>query len=402
MIAFIQMKHTHIAYQNSAGFRIVTLFILTVFLVAGSLSAQTDNLKEKKEKKITIKPDISLEFENRMFYDDNILKYSDKYLERFLNREDEGRFQINTYDDVIERPSIKINARQKLFKNQTTDVQFLFNRSFYLNNSIKSWSYMSMGIDQTITKKSRVNFSYSYIPHFYIRHFRDEDYVFFLGYVPEAFTPMSFSKESFDLYYQRNFLKNTTLRLTLGYTRYFHNVHYIEYDCNDFSYELRMIQPLNRKVRLTASYSFTNSKANAFDEKHESFGNSDDADASFYDNSGSASVRWTLPSYFKLNHSLNVDLSLGKKVFTTEHFVEMDQLHVGRVDYNYRASLLYRVKLSKSLSGTVFYNFLGRTTTSRSEINREFIALEKNYKQNQTGFSLIYNYKYKYPPKKTK
>lgn len=369
---------------------------LMVILSLSILHGQSDNTKKNTKKKFKLKPDITVEFEARKTYDDNILKYSEKYLERFKNREDEGRFHINTYDDVISRPSLKISASQKLIKKLSTAVQFNMNRSFFLNNGIKSWSYFSFGIDQYFSKNGFVNLSYSYIPNFYIRHFRDEDYVNFVGFVPEAFKPMAFSKETYDFYTQYTFLKNTGVRLSLDYARYFYNVHYIEYDSNDFSYEIRILQPLSQKLRLQAAYTYTFSDAKGFDEFHETKENSNDADATFYDNNFFASLRWALPAYFKLNHSLTFSGSYAQRNFSSPLYVEIDPMHAGRIDYNYRFSLLYRVRVNRSVSATVFYNYLGRRTSSRSEINREYISLEKDYNQNQIGFSLIYNYKLKY------
>ncbi len=367
-----------------------------------TLSAQQDNSKSERKKKLKIKPDMGLEFEARTFYDDNILKYSKKYLTRFINREDEGRFHINTYDDVIFRPSLKFNASQRLIKKLNTGIDLSFNRSFYLNNGIKSWSSFSFDAEQSLSSKAKVGISYSYIPDFYIRHYRDDDYVYYLGYIPETFKPMSFAKESYDIWGQFTFLKNTGVKFTFDYTRYFYNACFIEYDSDDLTGEIRIIQPFGKKIRLQLAYEFTGSKAKGYDQPGETLENSDDADASLYDNTFTANVRWTLPTYFKLNHTLTFDASFGKKVFTTDHFIELDLLHTGRIDYNYKISALYRVKVNADVSATIFYNYFGRSTTSRSEINSEYISLEKNYSQNQAGFSLIYNYKYKYPKKNKK
>ncbi len=46
------------------------------------------------------------------YYDSNILKYSEKYIERFKNGEDEGRFHINRIDDL----TLGLCARCYLFR----------------------------------------------------------------------------------------------------------------------------------------------------------------------------------------------------------------------------------------------------------------------------------------------
>lgn len=359
-------------------------------------SGQTGSTGKNSKKKFKFKPDISVNFEARTMYDDNILKYSEKYLQRFMNREDEGRFHINTYDDIISRPSLKISAEQKLVKKLTTSLQLDLNRSFYVNNGIKSWSYYAFGIDQEYSKKGAISISYSFIPDFYIRHFRDEDHVNFLGYVSETFVPMSFAKESYDLSAQHSVLKNTGIRLSLSYARYFYNVHYIEYDSDDFAGEIRLLRPLSKKIRFQAAYKYTFSDARGYDELFETKEISDDADATYYDQNFYASIRWAMPSFFKLNHSLTFSGSYAQRNFTSTRYIEIDPLHTGRIDNNYRFSAFYRVRINKSINVAVFYNFLGRRTNSRSEINSEYISLEKDYNQNQIGFSLIYNYNLKY------
>lgn len=379
--------------------KFIMLFALCIVYSSVSL-AQDTKTKNTKKKKFKFKPDINLEFEARTTYDDNILKYSEKYLDRFMNREDEGRFQIKTDDDVISRPSLIITASQKLIKNFNTTLQFSMNRSFYINNGIKSWSFFDLSLEHYFHKKGYFSLSYNYIPNFYIRHYRDDDYVTFVGYVPESFKPMSFAKENYSFNTQYVFLKNTGIRLTLDYIRYFYNVHYIEYDSNDFSYEIRILQPLSKKLRMQAAYSFTKSYAKGFDEAHETRETSNDADASFFDNDFALGLRFNLPSFLKMTHSLWFDGSYGKRSFTSPKYVEFDQLHAGRIDYNYRLALQYRFKINKALNASIFYNYFGRRTSSRSELNKEFISLEKDYNQNQIGFSLIYNYKLNYGKKK--
>jgi hypothetical protein len=53
--------------------------------------------KKKKEKKVDR---WALSLSIKPFYDSNILKYSEKYIQRFKNGEDPGRFHINRIDDL--------------------------------------------------------------------------------------------------------------------------------------------------------------------------------------------------------------------------------------------------------------------------------------------------------------
>ena len=78
-------------------FRNILIILILLFLIFPS------NVLAKKRKKRRSKPIDKWEIRLTLntIYDNNILKYSTKYIERFQNREDEGRFNINTYDDLI-------------------------------------------------------------------------------------------------------------------------------------------------------------------------------------------------------------------------------------------------------------------------------------------------------------
>ena len=358
-------------------------------------TSKTSTSKKKNKKKAEPKSvfDFDLKVGVRTTYDDNILKYSDKYLQRFINNEDEGRFHINSHDDIVLRPSLSTSIAKDFVGKLSTEFDFNVNRSLYLNNDIKSWTYLSVGLRQYFSKKGSVKFSYSYIPDFYIRHYRDDDYTSVLGYVPQAFKTMAFSKESFEFWTHYNLLKKTGIRATVDYKRYFYNSFYTEYDSKDLTGEIKIYQTLTDNIRIQLAYSFTKSNAKGYDEPGETTENSNDADATFIDNSFEASINYRLPRIFGLKHDITLDGSFGERHFTTKNFLEEDPLHAGRVDKNYGLSLSYDVRVSKSIDATLFYNFLKRSTISKADINHDMVSEEKDYEQNQIGFSLVYRFK---------
>jgi len=81
-------------YTLHSGVWLLLFFFLFFISTGEALAAE----KKKKKKKIGLELKVGL----AMTYDDNILKYSDKYLDRFMNGLEPGRFQwIDTYDDLI-------------------------------------------------------------------------------------------------------------------------------------------------------------------------------------------------------------------------------------------------------------------------------------------------------------
>jgi hypothetical protein len=379
-------KISGIISPQSAGF--ILLFVL--FFVAGhNVFAQT---KKKTEKKKV--PELEINFGLATIYDDNILKYSDKYLERFMNGEDYGRFHIDTYDDIILNPTLQIVSSYRFIGKLKSEFSVDFNPRFYMVNDIKNWSSFAVGYRQFFTKKASFKLSYSYIPDFYIRHFRDDDWVEVYRYTPETFQPMEFSKDMLSFYIHNTFFKNTGVRLTLGYAKYYYNEHFTEYDSDDLSFAVRFIQPLHKKVKMEIGYIFTNSDANAYDEPGEIGENSDDADADFDEDGFILDLTWQLPEIKKFKNSLGANAGYERRYYTTDNSVFADPEHRGRLDEILSLAFDYNIKLNKSLQLTAFYRWIGRNSGTNSVVNSEYVSIEKDYRQGQVGLEIDYTIKY--------
>ena len=368
----------------------ISLILTTIifFLSSGTILGQEKS--KKKDKHFDVKIGLAT------FYDDNILKYSEKYLDRFMNGEDEGRFHIETYDDVILKPSLQIGTTFQIFKKQKSRINFSYNYSAYIVNDIKNWQFISLGFQQNFLKKASFRIAYSYVPEFYVRHFRDEDMVNYykevygFGYVPETFVPFSFSKDDYGFWIQNTFFKNTRVRISFNYSQYFHNEHYTEYDCDNFTYGFQIFQGIGKKVDMEFGYEFGTSDATATDGPQEP---NPDADA---DNEGDAfmlGVAWQMPKIFKRNHSLGAGFEYLKRYYTTNNYVEEDPEHAGRVDDVINLDFNYQLKLSKAFEVALFYKWFGRNSGSPS-FNDQYLSNEKDYKQGQVGLEVIYSLKF--------
>jgi hypothetical protein len=211
------------------------------------------------------------------------------------------------------------------------------------------------------------------------------------GYIPETFVPFSFSKDNFGFWIQNTFLKNTRIRLTLNYMRYFHNEHYTEYDCKNWLYAVDFFQPVHKKLKLQGGYHFGTSDAKGYDEPGETKETSDDSDATYEEEGFSLGFSWQLPGVKKYDHFLNAEFEFAKKYYTTKNFLEEDEEHAGRVDDNLQLSVTYEIKLRKSLKLSAFYNFYFRDTDTEATVNKEYLSAEKDYRQNQYGLRITYN-----------
>ncbi|MHC1774576.1 MAG: hypothetical protein AB9834_04100 [Lentimicrobium sp.] len=371
--------------QISQGCNTLAFVILLSVFTCNGISAQSSKGRQK--------PGLNISAGLTTFYDNNILKYSDKYIDRFLNNQDEGRFHIKTYDDIILSPEIDLSSSYKLIGKLNTTLSAGYRLNAYIVNSNVNRSYWSVGLRQHITRKASIKISWDYIPEYYVRHFRDDDWVEIYGYTPETFKPFSFSKDNYSAEFINTFLRNTRLKLIFDYSNYYYNSHFTEYDCNNKAFEINLRQPLNKDLRIEAGYTYTLSKAKGYDEPGETNQTSDDSDGSFEDDSFLFRVLWDLPDFKKHKHSLDAKIELGKRYYSSEKSIFVDPLHAGRFDENLRLNGTYSFDISKSFALTVFYNWFGRDASSVSEENKLYISGEKDYKQSQVGLSLNYRMK---------
>ena len=380
------MKSTKLKYYYPLNLGLLMVSLI-FFIFSGDAFAKEKKKKSKKKAGIEIKVGLA------MTYDDNILKYSEKYLDRFMNGLDPGRFHIKTYDDLIINPSLEGIYTFKIFKKVKTRINASISPRFYVVNSIKNWLYWGVGIQQYITKRASIKILYSYIPDFYVRHFRDDQWIDVYGYTPETFTPFAFSKDNFGVYVQNTFFKRTRVRLSLYYARYYHNKHYTEYDSKDWLYGINIYQGLNKKFRLDFAYQFVTSDAKGYDASYQTPETTTGPDATYEEDRFTFGFLWKLPKLKKRRNSLDVDFAMLYRYYSSPYSPLEDPLHVGRVDKNYRMFVTYNINISKPLKISLFYNWLMRDTDTKALINSRYVSNEKDYHQNRIGFKLVYSFK---------
>lgn len=362
--------------------------VILLFLLSGRTVAQskTDKVFQKLE----------LELGLGSVYDNNILKYSDYYLAKFLNREDSGRFHINTSDGLILDQSIKLTPTFHLFGKTKTILEGKYTRQDYLNNKIKTWNQVSFELQQFIIGKLSINISYSYLPKFYVRHYRDDDWVNIYGYTPETFQPFEFSKNEYGIWIQNSFFKNknTRLRLSLDYGTYYYNEHFTEYDSKNLTYSADLYQSLwNNKLKFELGYHFITSNAKGYDDPQETKDNSDDSDPSYNADEYCGVIKLPLPRVYKRAHNISFNFIYKRSCFTSDHYLELDPLHAGRYDDLYKIKINYEIQLLNPLAVSGFYYWYKQNSNTRAAQNKTLVSQEKDYKQQLCGLTFTYIFK---------
>ena len=381
------MKNSKVNYYFFPCKLCLLLLSLILFISNGDAVAQ-----EKKNKKKVKHWEIR--FGLATTYDNNILKYSDKYLDRFMNGQDPGRFHIETYDDLILNPSLELIYTFRIFKKLKTRINASYSSRIYAVNSIKDWYSSYIGLQQYLPGRASFKILYSYIPEFYVRHFRDPNWVRIHGYKPFVFQPFAFAKDNFGFYIQKYFFKNTRIKLSLYYARYFHNEHFTEYDSKDLLYGIKLYQPISKKLRLEFSYQYVTSDAKGYDASYQTPETTTGPDATYVEDRFSLGLLWRLPKLSKRSNNLTVRFDFLKRYYSSPYRALEDPLHAGRVDNNYRFFITYNINLYKALKLSLFYNWYMRDSDTKAKINSFYVSNEKDYNQSRIGLKLVYRLKF--------
>lgn len=372
------------------GKHVLLLMALIIFVPLGGAFAQEKKTVKKKKKVKHFEVRIGL----ATSYDNNILKYSDKYLERFMNGQDPGRFDIETYDDVIFAPSLEGIYTFNIFKKVKTKISGNFTPRLYVVNDIKNWLSWSVGLQQYIYKSFYVKLSYSYIPEFYVRNFRDDAWVDIFGYVPETFKPYIFSKDNLGGYLQNTFFKKTRVRLSLYRAWYYHQEWFTEYDSKDWLYGINIYQKLHKNFTLEAGYAYYTSDAKGYDASYQTPETTTGPDATFVEDRVRVGINWKFPKIKKRSNNLTVNFNYIKRYYSSPYTPIQDPLHAGRVDANYRVYSTYNIYVIKGLRLSAFYNWLMRDSHTESPINSQYVSNEKDYRQDVVGIRVKWYIKF--------
>jgi hypothetical protein len=324
-------------------------------------------------------------------YDNNALRYSDKYLGKFENREDEGRFHIKSADDLLFHTTLHLERSADLLGDLSSVLTGDLHVWNYTNNTIKNWQTFTLGARQELPERFSVGFAYSHIPDFYVRHYSDDDWEPRVGPVPARFQPFSFTKDEYRMVLQRQFFQNSRLRMTASILRYYYNEHYTEYDSKNVLWAIDASHPILPTLRIGAGYAYTTSDAQATDAPGEIRATADDADGSFKEDSWSATIAWRLPRIAGLATRLTLDGEYSRRCFTTNHLYFLDNQHAGRIDDEYQASLDWSVELGDAWEATIGYAWRMRDAHTGVPENQILLSDEKDYREYQVEFGVTYD-----------
>ena len=324
-------------------------------------------------------------------YDDNILRYSDKYLGRFAWGEDEGRFHIETTDDLVFHTFLRLERSLAPLGDYPLTLATRVDFWNFSRNTIKNWWAFSLSARQELPEQFSMLAQYNYLPEFYVRHYSDDDWVRMIGLVPERFQRFSYARDEVRLTARRTLFQSTGAAISYSLVRYYNNQHFTEYDSRNIVWEFGLSHPLLSTLRVNAGYMFTTSDAVAVDEPGETPATADDADGSYDEDAYSAGFTWRLPRLLGLTTRISMAGEYSRRFYTTLHFAQVDPQHAGREDLEYMATIEWNIRFDDHWELVVGYTWWQRDSRTAATENEPLLSDEKDYRKHQLELGVTYD-----------
>ncbi|MEO1366661.1 MAG: hypothetical protein AAFX50_05760 [Acidobacteriota bacterium] len=320
------------------------------------------------------------------YYDSNILRYSDRFIQRYEDGTAPRRFRVESLDDTITRAEVDATRRFTGFGGLPARLNLGVEHRAYARNSIKDWSRFRAEWRQDLRRGQSVSLRLEEATDFYIRHLRDSDLAG-AGSTTDPFQALSFTRSEARARYAREVGASSDVRLELRWRRLDYAETFRELDSDDWGASLRFDHRLGRRTQLSLTVEHLDSSARGFDEPGETRFDSDDSDASHRQLDVVAGARFQLPT--ERRQSLFLQAEVGRREYTTDRPPAEAPVHAGREDDFLRLYGAWSIDLSSRYQLTVFAQSRERSSTAPVNLD---IGIERDYEQWEAGFRITARY----------
>ena len=320
-------------------------------------------------------------------YDSNILRYSDRYIDRFENDQDPGRFRIESLDDVVTRADLRLERHFRGFGGRRARAHLSGSTRAYTRNDIKDWSRVELGWRQSLPSRMQLNVVAQWIPEFYIRHQRDSD-LRGIATGSDRFQAFAFEKVSLTTSLRKRLSSEWSGRVELQWSENDYLEGFDEFDDEQFRFALQADQRIGDRWKMTYRYRRTHASAQGFDEPTETRATSDDSDAGFEQDALYWSISHTRSRSTLGDDRFRLDLEVSQRRFTDDRGPIAAPLYAGREDVRWSLGFYYDFPMNEDLTGTAFFKWQQRT--AGSDISPLDLGREKDFEVLTAGFRLSF------------
>jgi hypothetical protein len=340
--------------------------ILTFILVLITINTTAQNLSFLKR------------FEIENYYDNNILRLSDKTLKEYESGSNPDKFRLKSSDDLITafRLDLGIKHNFPLGHTQINKIVLKFNK--YWQNDFMNEAYIRFSLQQFLSRDLNFQLNYYYYPEIYSNSYRsvlDDDY--------HSYT---YSKNVYNAVIRWDISKNLALNYKFEYGQYYYNKYFTEYDSENIKNQLDLQVKLLPNLHSTLSYAYRISHADAA-EAYTELSHYQAKDASYKANI--SSLQLVVPQLISLNKSyVQLRIKLALEGYYYQSNLSGDSYHLNRDDNYVRLYTALNFPLKKNFTLITYLNSDERRTDSPYSSVEE----DKNYSRMRSGFSLIYKF----------
>jgi len=277
-------------------------------------------------------------------YDSNLLKFSSRDRERYLDDIEFHKSPVQTLDDLRTDYTATAEFRPECFRKLTTSFRGTINLARHLNDPIKNFNWISLTGRQDISRRVTATVNFFYEPEYYIRDYLDIH--------TNAVHHCRFSLYQWrgDLTWRPRWLFDATVSLKSKQYRY--NTYFTEYDGNAIEPKLRLVyRPRGWRIAVDYGYNvFDNSGFRSSDLlPSDSFlDDSEFGQGDYRENSYSISVK---REFRALGRDCSL-MGLGEftdRYYTTDRNLFIDPMHSERNDRTLGIEFSGTISLTKTL-----------------------------------------------------
>ena len=360
-----------------------------------SSKKKSSTTKKKSSKKKKKKPAITVAgtANFQTIYDDNILRFSDGFVEDFRRNDPADKFHTETYDDVILSPRLFINFTGYPLGKRKTRLYLGVITWQYGRNPIKDNDLWLLRLRQYTATSNHLEFSYSYSPPSYVKHLSDrEPFIELRSTTPLQWRPFMGVRHGLGLTYTRRLHKKLTGSVSGGRVLRFYNRPFLENDNREWNGFTTLSWTPFKRWRLYGKYMYADADARGLDTTTETIATSDDGDGSYERDLYEVKIRYRPKGGVWFMKEFEIKGQRMDYYFTGTKPAYEDPLHTGRKDdVNVFESYITTKKLFGPMSFKWGYRFAQRVSSLPGTFEGED-AEDKDYTNNRTWIEARYSF----------
>ena len=327
----------------------------------------------------------SLRLEITSHYDDNILRYSERDLDRFTNNMEISPSKISSIDDWKNDLRLKFYFDGPKLLRKPIKFRYYFKYSSYLRNPLKNYLNHSLYASQEIAKIVDIELMYFNMPGYYLREYKDKDL--------NEYHSCDFNDEQIRFAVSVKPIRQAEAGLQYEYETLYYNKYFTEYDSESGFLNFFLSYKFGKNLTAGGSYGFMQSDNVGYTLQVASLVNpgveedSEYGDSSYDEDFYEISFKYRLRSASKKSTDFSLQYKLRNRFYTTDNSLVNDPFHAGREDNRHRITFDINRELTKSIDAGIIFvrewrnvKSLNPTVIDIKEFTQSAFALTMTYK----------------------